>query len=707
MFCVRQINDLQGKLSKQTVNLKAFLAEDQIKFLQATPVSKNKGVVWSVQTIREAFQIRYICGAQGYEFIRSLRYPLPSYRTLCDRIQQAPFKPGIQTEVIQWMKCKLQSSAPQERDCVLMLDEMAVRKYLEYDKGLRSFVGQVSEDVSGGASATRADSAIALASHALVVMVRGLTTNWKQVVAYYLTGDSVQGAILSNIITRVITELSTVDVNVRAVVCDMGSCNRAMWRSVGVMATSERVVNSVKHPVLPDEQLYFLPDVPHVLKNVRNCLLSQDILLPPDIVDQYNLPGPIVSISHVRSLLALQESSELKIAPSLRRKHVEPKQFEKMKVSLAAQLFSHSVSSALKFCVAMQLLPVAALTTAWFLEFMNQWFDVANARTKAQALHPNSVSKLAVLNLMLSLAPRFSFQSRTATGVTVTWKPIQTGLVMASKTLLDMHADFVQTGYYKFLLPSRLTQDALENLFSQIRGRGDSHPTPVKFRHSIRLISISQFTKTPKNSSYESVDDTSFVAPLIRSKRVADDLNCGTEIVETNQDVNAVCALVGDLGICEKNALAYLAGWIAFKLKSKASCKNCANWLVHCDSDTNCSIAEKVELQLTVIKSYGGKDYGLTLPSQNLLNFLHISETVFSSCKTDCFRSDDIQLALLQRCSPLLDETDFPRCHDLGNQILKKFFKLRLHIFCNEVSRSTSEDCQHGSKSAKSRTVKK
>jgi hypothetical protein len=131
-----KVNELQGKMTNQTVNLKAFLAADQTKFLQAPPACRNKGVIWSLQTIRQAFQIRNICGTQGYEFIRSLRYPLPSYRTLCDRIQQAPFQPGIQTNVVKWMQCKLQSSAVQERDCVLMLDEMAVRKYLEYDKGI-------------------------------------------------------------------------------------------------------------------------------------------------------------------------------------------------------------------------------------------------------------------------------------------------------------------------------------------------------------------------------------------------------------------------------------------------------------------------------------------------------------------------------------------------------------------------------------------
>ena len=49
--------------------------------------------------------------------------------------------------------------------------------------------------------------------------------------------------------------------------------------------------------------LYFFPDVRCVFKNVCNCLCTQDILLPRDIVTHQKLPGPFVSVSHVRALL--------------------------------------------------------------------------------------------------------------------------------------------------------------------------------------------------------------------------------------------------------------------------------------------------------------------------------------------------------------------------------------------------------------------
>ncbi|XP_034071377.1 zona pellucida sperm-binding protein 3-like, partial [Gymnodraco acuticeps] len=47
------------------------------------------------------------------------------------------------------------------------------------------------------------------------------------------------------------------------------------------------------------------------------------------------------------------------------------------------------------------------------------------------------------------------------------WKPVQTGLVMATTTILEVQHDLLRQGH-KFVLTSRFTQDCLENTFSSI-----------------------------------------------------------------------------------------------------------------------------------------------------------------------------------------------------------------------------------------------
>ena len=76
------------------------------------------------------------------------------------------------------------------------------------------------------------------------------------------------------------------------------------------------------------------------------------------------------------------------------------------------------------------------------------------------------------------------------TGVDV-WKPIQTGELLSTTSVINLYSDLVKSGKFTFLLPGRINQDSVENLFSCIRGLGDSHPTPLRFRHNLRLVSLS------------------------------------------------------------------------------------------------------------------------------------------------------------------------------------------------------------------------
>jgi hypothetical protein len=256
-------------------------------------------------------------------------------------------------------------------------------------------------------------------------MVRGLTSNWKQVVAYYLTGSSVSGIAMWQLTKSIIESLIGCNINVRTVVSDMGASNRAVWKVAGIVANRDRVQSSIPHPSYPEQDLYFFADIPHLLKNIRNCLLVNDILLPNETVKEFELRSKTVSISHIRKLIEIQEKSNFKLAPSLSRKHVEPKQYEKMKVNIAAQLLSHSTASALRYAVHDKLLPAEALTTAWFIELVNSWFDAANARRRCEALFTKSGFKISALLQMTELVPKLNFSGRQQTS----WKPIQTAFL--------------------------------------------------------------------------------------------------------------------------------------------------------------------------------------------------------------------------------------------------------------------------------------
>ncbi|XP_055722861.1 THAP domain-containing protein 1-like isoform X2 [Salvelinus fontinalis] len=74
------------KLDRIERGLQTFLYEDQIRALTLT--KRSRRAVWSHETVLKARKIRCAVGAKGYEFLRELGYPLPSYRTLCNRLEE-------------------------------------------------------------------------------------------------------------------------------------------------------------------------------------------------------------------------------------------------------------------------------------------------------------------------------------------------------------------------------------------------------------------------------------------------------------------------------------------------------------------------------------------------------------------------------------------------------------------------------------------
>jgi len=216
-------------------------------------------------------------------------------------------------------------------------------------------------------------------------------------------------------------------------------------------------------------------------------------------------------------------------------------------------------------CVVRKVLPEAALTTAWFLQTVNDWFDAMNARFPLALMFKSSFAKVETLKMVCDLFHNLHFGGRDG------WKPIQTRVRLSISTILGLYNDLVVDGKYKYLMTGRLTQNCVENLFSQIRSRGDSHPKPVHLRHCIRLISLSQYMHVSSASSYEHDSDTYFLDFLKSSAQKSNDVTDDDEETLVAEDC---CALL-PMTALEGDVLYTLAGWSVFKESSKVQCSVC------------------------------------------------------------------------------------------------------------------------------------
>lgn len=265
-----------------THKLNKLFNTDQIQSLK----NRSRATQWAPETVKKALQIRYACGSSGYEFLRTCGYPLPAYRTLCGKVQKLDMAPGLDITLLDMLANKLSVYSQTERDCCLLIDEVQLKEKLEYDKGLKRVMGAVV----GETASNSASPGVTLASHALCFMVRGIRTNWKQVIAWFPTGNSISGIKQWELAKEIVKLLYARGVIVHAVVSDMGPNNQSMWKHLGISSRRDSLMNKIPHPSCSEIQLYFLADVPHLLKNLRNMLLVHKLTLPSSIVQRYSLP---------------------------------------------------------------------------------------------------------------------------------------------------------------------------------------------------------------------------------------------------------------------------------------------------------------------------------------------------------------------------------------------------------------------------------
>lgn len=188
------------------------------------------------------------------------------------------------------------------------------------------------------------------ATHALVFMLGGIFIRWKLPVAYHFTPNSLDGAILKPIVETIIQKAESVGLYVHSVTSDMGSVNLGMWRAFGgiISNRNSKIRNSIVHPIDNKQNLFFIADAPHLLKNLKASLLNNKIIeLPMEFVQTHNLSQPFVKFQHLNDLVKIQENLQFKLIPKVKKSDMMCGTFDKMKVNKATNVWSGDVSSAM------------------------------------------------------------------------------------------------------------------------------------------------------------------------------------------------------------------------------------------------------------------------------------------------------------------------------------------------------------------------
>lgn len=278
--------------------------------------------------------------AKAYKIFRQV-FAVPSRKTLLNLLHQIPFNCGINAPILKSLSKCVSKMDISSRQCSLIFDEMAIEPSLTYSKKDDEVIGFVS---------TGDGKKLIFADHVMVFMLRGITRKWKQPIAYFFTSGAMNSNDLKRNIEEIIKEVHAIGLRIVATVCDQHPVNvtavNKLYEKTNSLYSRQSRENRNFGFEVDGKEVVPLFDPPHLLKGVRNNLLQNNASFA------YKKQNQLASWTDIIALYKLDVGDyNTRMCYKLTDGHIFPEKMAKMKVNVAAQVFSHRVSTALRWAV--------------------------------------------------------------------------------------------------------------------------------------------------------------------------------------------------------------------------------------------------------------------------------------------------------------------------------------------------------------------
>ncbi|KAG0443014.1 hypothetical protein HPB47_015379, partial [Ixodes persulcatus] len=326
------------------------------------------------------------------------------------------------------------------------------------------------------------------ADHALVLMFVPLYFDWVQPIASFASKGAAPGHILAKLVLNAIIQLHKHNAFVLAVVSDGAGSNKSMWTKLGISGKFGATCHKLEHPCDPSKTLYFLCDVPHIMKCIRNHLK----------IHRFGQAGEhLIDYNHYRLLYEVECNEQVRAVPKLSKAHVDPDNLRKMNVRLATQLFSRSTALGIRIYRNERRPDLESSEgTETFTRLLNDLFDALNAKLPLQGIRKTS-SGIKIINDFIDLLDLTERNHITNNGIMFASAVTMQSLIVTLLSVRDIIQELLTEGAI-YVLTAKLNQDPLERFFGMVRsfGGGEDHPTVITFSYIYRLLSLYTPIKT-------------------------------------------------------------------------------------------------------------------------------------------------------------------------------------------------------------------
>ncbi|PAA60200.1 hypothetical protein BOX15_Mlig018125g3 [Macrostomum lignano] len=632
---------------------------------------RSRGMCWTKKDIACSIQLHHK-GSSAYRLVRNKwKIPLPSSSTIRRRIRQYFVLPGICNLTIRSLQSKFDaSSTNQQRIATLCFDGMSLTPSLRY---------QQHRDVVVGCDPRTADDSKEQlprpVNEAIVAVLRGVFQDWKQPIAYYPVFRTLGQEGFGIAIDECLTASHMAGIKVVALVADQES---TQWAHLSRRADTANPF--LRHPVT-GEPVYVIVDIPHCLKNTRNALMKNDI--------KFN-ECKLAKWQHLIQFYQNDSGPSLRLASKLTDAHFSLALGQKMKVSLAAQVLSHSVASGIRTLVHHNELSEDALQTAEFAKRLNDIFDMLNSahlygKGFQQPIHRDTLSaQIDRLTEAEDFVRSWRFLPLNGRAVKPTM-PFKEGWLLSLSATKQLCTTLIRDHHFDYVCTRRFTQDHVENLFCIIRGHNgfNDRPELSSFVGALRSVATSGLAQP--DSTSRNCEDDNCEAAIIAACAPTGAGDCVTTKAGPQNSSSVVCQAPQQQLLQKKldswqgasnvslEAAEYVGGYV-LKRSRVLHCQVCNSLLTASES-------AGVHIQH---KTYSHAFRGLTAPSPVALVAFMKMEAEFAALTSSFIIQPRVaarfvnhlreQLVALPAC-----ELHHTRVH---NQVFKNFAHLRLHHWC-------------------------
>ena len=253
------------------------------------------------------------------------------------------------------LKMKVNLMEEKDKNCGLIIDEMAIQPKYEFNSTTQSFMGRPTLPPTQAVLQKRAFDPYwkrehDLAHHGFNIIAVGIGLRWKSFVAYHFTDTSFDPEITAQWIIQVIRRLMDIGLKVRFQTFDSSTMNVALQAVFEVGVTGKAncpVISNIAQICNEDEAI--VPDAAHEIKSIRKHSLKYELIIEESFVELHNLPTNIVKLKEILvDIIQFQANMEKKIAPHLSMDMLELGNYDAMRVLPAKAVLSLETAGAIR-----------------------------------------------------------------------------------------------------------------------------------------------------------------------------------------------------------------------------------------------------------------------------------------------------------------------------------------------------------------------